>query len=110
MHGVRRPGDNQDAAGAIPANPSALLAAMNREAASATVAVGQDAGRSSSQQPRLVMRNVVRTFPGVRAVDDVSFEVRRGEVHALIGETGAGKSAVMHSIAGVDTTDGGAIG
>ena len=91
------------------ANPSALRAAMNREAASATVAVGQDGGRSPSQVPRLAIRNVVRTFPGVRAVDDVSFEVRRGEVHALIGENGAGKSTLMHLVAGVYQPDSGAI-
>ena len=82
---------------------------MNREAASATVAVGQDGGRSPSQLPRLAIRNVVKTFPGVRAVDDVSFEVRRGEMHALIGENGAGKSTLMHLVAGVYQPDSGAI-
>jgi ribose transport system ATP-binding protein/rhamnose transport system ATP-binding protein len=55
------------------------------------------------------MRNVVRTFPGVRAVDDVSFEVGRGEVHALIGENGAGKSTLMHLVAGVYQPDSGTI-
>jgi ribose transport system ATP-binding protein/rhamnose transport system ATP-binding protein len=55
------------------------------------------------------MRNVTKTFPGVRAVDDVSLEVRRGEVHALIGENGAGKSTLMHLVAGVYQPDSGAI-
>jgi ABC-type sugar transport system ATPase subunit len=55
------------------------------------------------------MRHVVKAFPGVRAVDDVSLEVRRGEVHALIGENGAGKSTLMHLVAGVYQPDGGAI-
>jgi ABC-type sugar transport system ATPase subunit len=82
---------------------------MNREAATAAPAAGQNAGQSASQQPRLAMRNVVRTFPGVRAVDDVSLEVRRGEVHALIGENGAGKSTLMHLVAGVYQPDSGAI-
>ena len=59
--------------------------------------------------PRLAVRHVVKTFPGVRAVDDVSLEVRRGEVHALIGENGAGKSTLMHLVAGVHRPDGGAI-
>ena len=59
--------------------------------------------------PRLSIRNVVKTFPGVRAVDDVSLEVRRGEVHALIGENGAGKSTLMQLVAGVYQPDGGAI-
>jgi len=55
------------------------------------------------------MRGVVKTFPGVRAVDDVSLQVRRGEVHALIGENGAGKSTLMHLIAGVYRPDSGDI-
>jgi ABC-type sugar transport system ATPase subunit len=58
---------------------------------------------------RLAVRNVVKTFPGVRAVDDVSFEVMRGEVHALIGENGAGKSTLMHLVAGVYQPDSGSI-
>jgi ABC-type sugar transport system ATPase subunit len=59
--------------------------------------------------PRLAMRHVVKAFPGVRAVDGVSLEVRRGEVHALIGENGAGKSTLMHLVAGVYQPDGGTI-
>ncbi len=60
-------------------------------------------------RPRLAMRRVVKTFPGVRAVDDVSIEVRPGEVHALIGENGAGKSTLMHLVAGVYQPDSGVI-
>ena len=82
---------------------------MNQEAETATVAPEQGGRGSSSQGPRLAMHNVIRTFPGVRAVDDVSFEVRRGEVHALIGENGAGKSTLMHLVAGVYEPDSGAI-
>ena len=55
------------------------------------------------------MRHVIKTFPGVRAVDDVSLDVRRGEVHALIGENGAGKSTLMHLVAGVYQPDSGTI-
>ncbi|MCB1489535.1 MAG: sugar ABC transporter ATP-binding protein [Bauldia sp.] len=61
------------------------------------------------QAPRLAIRNVVKTFPGVRAVDNVSLEVQRGEVHALIGENGAGKSTLMHLVAGVYQPDSGSI-
>jgi ABC-type sugar transport system ATPase subunit len=69
----------------------------------------QEGDGLSSPVVRLVMRNIVKTFPGVRAVDDVSLEVRRGEVHGLIGENGAGKSTLMHLIAGVYQPDSGAI-
>ena len=55
------------------------------------------------------MRHVIKTFPGVRAVDDVSLDVQRGEVHALIGENGAGKSTLMHMVAGVYQPDSGTI-
>lgn len=58
---------------------------------------------------RLAIRNVVKTFPGVRAVDNVSLEVQPGEVHALIGENGAGKSTLMHLVAGVYQPDSGTI-
>lgn len=63
----------------------------------------------ANDPPRLSIRDVTKTFPGVRAVDDVSLEVRRGEVHALIGENGAGKSTLMHLVAGVYRPDNGAI-
>ena len=67
-------------------------------------------GRDGTVEPvRLAVRQVTKTFPGVRAVDGVSFDVRRGEVHALIGENGAGKSTLMHLVAGVYQPDSGTI-
>ena len=49
----------------------------------------------------LEMRGISKTFPGVRALDDVTFKVRRGEIHALVGENGAGKSTLMKVLSGV---------
>ena len=52
---------------------------------------------------------VSRSFPGVRALEDVSFEVRAGSVHALCGENGAGKSTLGRMIAGIHPPDAGVI-
>src|SRR5881296_27082 len=57
----------------------------------------------------LEMRNIRKEFPGVVANDEVSFEVRRGEVHALLGENGAGKSTLMNILYGLYKPDGGEI-
>ncbi len=57
----------------------------------------------------LEMRGIVKQFPGVLANDDVSFDLARGEVHALLGENGAGKSTLMNILYGLYKPDAGSI-
>src|SRR6056297_2075758 len=59
--------------------------------------------------PVLRVENIVKTFPGVRALDGVSFTVMPGEVHALMGENGAGKSTLMKVLGGIHQPNGGSI-
>ncbi|MGB8451463.1 MAG: multiple monosaccharide ABC transporter ATP-binding protein [Anaerocolumna sp.] len=49
----------------------------------------------------LEMKNIVKEFPGVKALNNVTLEVERGEIHALVGENGAGKSTLMNILSGV---------
>lgn len=59
--------------------------------------------------PVLQMRRICKTYPGVRALDNVDLEVRAGEVHAIVGENGAGKSTLMKILAGAQPKDSGEI-
>ncbi len=63
----------------------------------------------SDNTPVLRLEGIVKTFPGVRALDDVSFTVMPGEVHALMGENGAGKSTLMKVLGGIYQPDEGRI-
>lgn len=49
----------------------------------------------------LELENITKIFPGVKALDDVSFKIKKGEIHALVGENGAGKSTLINIISGV---------
>ena len=51
----------------------------------------------------LEMKNITKTFPGVKALDNVNLKVEEGEIHALVGENGAGKSTLMNVLSGVYT-------
>ena len=60
-------------------------------------------------RPLLQMRGIVKTFPGVRALDGVDLVVRPGEVHCLLGQNGAGKSTLIKVLAGAHRPDEGEI-
>ena len=57
----------------------------------------------------LVVEGVTKTYPGVKALDNVSLEFRKGEIHALVGENGAGKSTIIKTIAGAIKPDCGSV-
>lgn len=59
--------------------------------------------------PLLTMSGIVKSYPGVRALKGVDFDLRAGEIHCLIGENGAGKSTLMRVMSGAETPDAGTI-
>ncbi|MEL6962880.1 MAG: ATP-binding cassette domain-containing protein, partial [Pseudomonadota bacterium] len=59
--------------------------------------------------PVLEIQNVSKSFPGVKALDNVRFDVLPGEVHALLGENGAGKSTLIKIVSGVYRPDAGKV-
>ena len=66
-------------------------------------------GANAAQPLLLEMRGITKSFPGVQALREVDFDLRKGEVHALVGENGAGKSTLMKILSGVYELDSGEI-
>lgn len=73
------------------------------------IAQKEVAEMSYESQPALEVKGVSKAFPGVKALDNVSFEAYNGEVHCLAGENGAGKSTLMKILAGMYSPDDGEI-
>ena len=64
---------------------------------------------NTDQDILLQMTDITKTFPGVKALDHVSLTLKRGTVHALMGENGAGKSTLMKCLFGIYNKDSGTI-
>ena len=64
---------------------------------------------SSYQTPMIQLDGITKRFPGVLALDSVSFAVNAGEIHAVVGENGAGKSTLMNILAGELQPDAGEV-
>jgi putrescine transport system ATP-binding protein len=64
---------------------------------------------SQQEQPFLLIRNLVKEFDGVRAVNDISVDIAKGEIFALLGSSGCGKSTLLRMLAGFETPTAGSI-
>ena len=61
---------------------------------------GREEGTTLAKE-LLKMDHITKTFPGVKALDNVNLSVEEGEIHALVGENGAGKSTLMNVLSGI---------
>lgn len=74
-----------------------------------TLVATQDHKKSSEDSAFLVIENLVKDFEGVKAVDDVSISIKKGEIFALLGSSGCGKSTLLRMLAGFETPSSGSI-
>jgi ABC-2 type transport system ATP-binding protein len=71
--------------------------------------VAPQAGAADGGEPAIAIAGLTKSFPGVKAVDGLSFEVRAGEIFGLVGPDGAGKTTTLRMLAGVMRPDGGSV-
>src|SRR5579864_2421325 len=74
-----------------------------------TSEAGPIAGPEQPSAPKLEMRGITKRYPGVVANDHIDLDLRRGEIHALLGENGAGKTTLMNILFGLARPDEGQI-
>ena len=65
--------------------------------------------KKNENRPRLQIQNISKSFGGIEALKDVSYNIKDGEIHALVGENGAGKSTLVKIITGLESADNGSL-
>ncbi len=83
-----------------------LVAKLKKNLTVQSLGIDMDAEQSEYV---VEMRNITKEFPGIKANDDITLQLKRGEIHALLGENGAGKSTLMSVLFGLYQPDGGQI-
>ena len=77
------------------------------DGAAAVAARGSVLGHATGDNPILSVRSLSKAYPGVQALDALDLDVRRGEIHGIVGQNGAGKSTLIRLLSGADEPDSG---